>query len=64
MKSLQSNRNKIKEHPYRILLVDDEIQMGFFRTGKMWAIEHFGVKPDIITFGKSLTNGLNPLSGL
>lgn len=49
---------------FNILLVDDEIQMGFFRTGKMWAIEHFDVKPDIITFGKSLTNGLNPLSGL
>jgi len=47
-----------------ILLVVDEIQMGFFRTGKMWAIEHFGVEPDILVFGKSLTNGLNPLSGL
>jgi len=49
---------------YDILLVDDEIQMGFYRTGKLWAIEHFGVKPDMITFAKSLTNGLNPLSGL
>ena len=49
---------------YRILLVDDEVQMGFFRTGKCWAIEHFGVVPDIIVFGKSLTNGLNPLSGI
>ncbi len=47
-----------------ILLVDDEIQMGFFRTGKLWAMEHFGIKPDIIVFGKALTNGLNPLSGL
>ena len=47
-----------------ILLVVDEIQMGFFRTGKMWSIEHFGVEPDVIIFGKSLTNGLNPLSGL
>jgi len=47
---------------YGILLVDDEIQMGFFRTGKFWAIEHFDVTPDIIIFGKSLTNGLNPLS--
>ena len=49
---------------YGILLVDDEIQMGFYRTGKLWAIEHFDVKPDVIVFGKSLTNGMNPLSGL
>jgi len=49
---------------HRILLVDDEIQMGFFRTGKFWAIEHFGIVPDIIVFGKALTNGLNPLSGI
>ena len=49
---------------YNILLVDDEIQMAFFRTGKFWAIEHFNVVPDIIVFGKALTNGLNPLSGI
>lgn len=49
---------------YKILFVDDEVQMGFFRTGKMWAIEHFGVKPDIIVFAKAFTNGLNPLSGI
>jgi len=47
-----------------ILLVDDEIQMGFYRTGTLWAIENFGVSPDIIIFGKSLTNGLHPLSGV
>ncbi|HLL28505.1 MAG TPA: aminotransferase class III-fold pyridoxal phosphate-dependent enzyme [Xanthobacteraceae bacterium] len=47
-----------------ILLVVDEIQMAFYRTGKLWAIEHFGVSPDVIVFGKALTNGLNPLSGL
>jgi len=47
-----------------ILLVVDEIQMGFFRTGKLWAIEHFGVTPDVLVFGKALTNGLNPLAGL
>ena len=47
-----------------ILFVDDEIQMGFRRTGKMWAMEHFDAQPDIIVFGKALTNGLNPLSGI
>ncbi len=47
-----------------ILLVVDEIQMGFFRTGKLWAIEHFGVQPDVLVFGKALTNGLNPLAGV
>jgi 4-aminobutyrate aminotransferase / (S)-3-amino-2-methylpropionate transaminase / 5-aminovalerate transaminase len=47
-----------------ILLVVDEIQMGVYRTGKMWSIEHFGVSPDILVFGKAITNGLNPLSGV
>jgi len=47
-----------------ILLVDDEIQMGFYRTGKMWAMEHFDAQPDIIVFGKALTNGMNPISGV
>jgi 4-aminobutyrate aminotransferase/(S)-3-amino-2-methylpropionate transaminase len=47
-----------------ILLVVDEIQMGMFRTGKLWSIEHFGVQPDVLVFGKALTNGLNPLSGV
>ena len=47
-----------------ILMVVDEIQMGFYRTGKLWSIEHFDVKPDAIVFGKAITNGLNPLSGL
>lgn len=49
---------------YGILLVVDEVQMGFYRTGKLWSIEHFGVTPDILVFAKSLTNGLNPLGGL
>ncbi|MFA4992959.1 MAG: aminotransferase class III-fold pyridoxal phosphate-dependent enzyme [Candidatus Omnitrophota bacterium] len=49
---------------YGILFIDDEIQMGFFRTGKFWAIEHFNITPDIIVFGKALTNGLNPISGI
>jgi 4-aminobutyrate aminotransferase-like enzyme len=49
---------------FNIYLVDDEIQMGFYRTGKFWALEHFGIKPDVLVFGKALTNGMNPLSGL
>jgi 4-aminobutyrate aminotransferase / (S)-3-amino-2-methylpropionate transaminase / 5-aminovalerate transaminase len=49
---------------HKILIVDDEIQMGFYRTGKFWGIENFGITPDIIVFGKALTNGLNPLSGI
>jgi 4-aminobutyrate aminotransferase-like enzyme len=49
---------------YKILLIDDEIQMGFYRTGKLWGIEHFNVVPDVIVFGKALTNGLNPISGI
>ncbi len=47
-----------------ILMVVDEIQMGFYRTGKLWSIEHFGVTPDVLVFGKAITNGLNPLAGL
>lgn len=41
-----------------ILLVDDEIQAGIGRTGRMFAIEHWGVVPDIITVAKGLASGL------
>src|SRR5215467_11474060 len=51
-------------HERGILIVVDEIQMGLYRTGKFWSFEHFGLKPDIVVFGKALTNGLNPLSGV
>ncbi len=49
---------------HNILLVDDEIQMGFHRAGKLWGLANFDVTPDIVIFGKALTNGLNPLSGI
>ncbi|MEI8344675.1 MAG: aminotransferase class III-fold pyridoxal phosphate-dependent enzyme [Candidatus Omnitrophota bacterium] len=52
----------LKKH--KILLVDDEIQMGFYRAGKLWAMANFEAVPDIIVFGKALTNGLNPISGI
>ena len=41
-----------------IILVDDEVQTGMGRTGRLWAIEHFGVVPDIICTSKSLGSGL------
>lgn len=46
-----------------ILLIADEIQTGFGRTGKIFATEYFDVKPDLITMAKSLAGGL-PLSGV
>ena len=49
---------------HKILLVDDEIQMGFYRAGKYWGLENFGVTPDVVIFGKAMTNGLNPLAGV
>jgi 4-aminobutyrate aminotransferase-like enzyme len=47
-----------------VLLVADEIQMGVYRTGKLWSWENFDIIPDIFVFGKAITNGLNPLSGI
>lgn len=46
-----------------IVMIADEIQSGFGRTGKMFAIEHSGVRPDLITVAKSLAGGF-PLSGV
>ena len=46
-----------------IVLVVDEVQTGFGRTGRMFAIEHYGIEPDLITVAKSIAGGL-PLSGV
>ena len=46
-----------------ILLISDEVQAGFARTGKMFGIEHSGVEPDLIAIAKSLAGGF-PLSGV
>jgi 4-aminobutyrate aminotransferase len=43
---------------YDILLILDEVQSGMGRTGKWWAIEHFGVEPDIITSAKGIASGM------
>ena len=46
-----------------MLFIADEIQTGFARTGKMFAIEHFGIEPDMITLAKSMSAGF-PLSAV
>ena len=58
---LQALRKLCDEHG--ILLISDEVQTGFARTGKMFAIEHSGVVPDLIATAKSLAGGF-PLSAV
>ena len=58
---LQALRELCDEHG--IVLVVDEIQSGFARTGRMFAIEHSGVEPDIMTMAKSLAGGF-PLAAV
>lgn len=58
---MQELRRITEQHG--ILLIDDEIQSGFGRTGKLFAIEHSGVMPDLIAFAKSIAGGV-PLSGV
>lgn len=47
-----------------IMLIADEVMAGFGRTGKWFAIEHFGVTPDLLTFAKGVTSGYVPLGGV
>lgn len=47
-----------------ILLIVDEVAMGFGRTGKMFSFEHVGIKPDIVTMAKGITAGYVPLSAV
>ncbi len=48
---------------YKMLMITDEIQCGMGRTGKFFAIEHWGIEPDLICLGKSIASGL-PLSAV
>jgi 4-aminobutyrate aminotransferase len=58
---LQELRALCSEHG--ILLVADEVQSGMGRTGKMWAVEHFDVEPDILLAGKGIASGM-PLGAM
>jgi 4-aminobutyrate aminotransferase len=58
---LQALRELCDRHG--ILLICDEVQSGMGRTGKMWAVEHFGVEPDIVLSGKGIASGM-PLGAM
>lgn len=47
-----------------VLLILDEIPIGFGRTGKMFAFEHFGIVPDIVCLGKGMGGGIVPIAGI
>ena len=55
-----TSRSRLKElcAQHGALYVDDEVQSGIGRTGPVWAIEHYGVEPDLLVSGKSLGGGL------
>ncbi|OGO57883.1 MAG: hypothetical protein A2Z32_07305 [Chloroflexi bacterium RBG_16_69_14] len=58
---LRGLRAMCDEHD--ILLIADEVQSGYGRTGKMWAFEHAGIVPDVVCVAKAIANGL-PLSAI
>ena len=49
---------------YEVLFVADEVITGFGRTGKLFALDHWGVQPDLVQFAKSITSGYLPLGGI
>ncbi len=49
---------------YEVLFVADEVITGFGRTGKLFALDHYGVQPDLVQFAKSITSGYLPLGGI
>ncbi len=46
------------------LMIADEVLTGMGRTGHMWGVEHYGVEPDILVFGKNLSGGIEPCAGI
>lgn len=51
-------------HRYGTLLVTDEVQTGLGRTGRLWAYEHYGLVPDIVTMSKALSGGFVPIGAM
>ena len=49
---------------HKVLLVADEVITGFGRTGKMFALDHWGIQPDMIQFAKAITSGYFPFGGI
>ena len=49
---------------HNVLFIDDEIQTGIARTGKLLAIDHEGVRPDILILGKAISGGVYPVSAV
>jgi 4-aminobutyrate aminotransferase-like enzyme len=58
---MQNLRDWTRAH--KILLVCDEVQAGFGRTGTMWGFEHYGITPDLVTMGKGISSSL-PLAAI
>ena len=58
---MQKLRHWCDEH--RVVLICDEVQAGFGRTGKYWGFEHYGIDPDLICCGKGISSGM-PLSAV
>ena len=47
-----------------VLFIDDEVQTGIARTGKLLAVDHLGIKPDVLILGKALSGGVYPVSAV
>ncbi len=63
MSAIAAQKIRALTREYGILLIVDEIQSGWGRTGKWFGFEHLGIEPDVVVFGKAVGGGL-PLAGI
>ncbi|ABM01809.1 aminotransferase [Shewanella amazonensis SB2B] len=59
---MQGLRELCNKHDW--VMIVDEVLTGLGRTGKMWAIEHYDVIPDVLVFGKNISGGIEPCAGI